>query len=39
MNREGRIMVNKLKERGWMILNGSFDKEGEWRYIGEHGDI
>jgi len=37
MNREGRIMVNKLKERGWMILNGSFDKEGEWTYIGEQG--
>jgi len=25
-NREGRIMVNKLKERGWMILKGSFNR-------------
>jgi len=36
-NREGRIMINKLKKREWMILNGSFNKEGEWTYIGEQG--
>jgi len=36
-NREGRIMINNLKKRGWMILNGSFDREGEWTYIGEQG--
>jgi len=36
-NRKGRIMVNKLKERGWMILNGSFNREKEWTYIGEQG--
>jgi len=29
INRERRIMLNKLKERGWMILNESFDKEGK----------
>jgi len=37
INREGRMMINKLKERGWMILNESFDKEGEWTYIEEQG--
>lgn len=37
MNREGRILVNKIEERGWMILNGSYNKEGEWTYIGETG--
>lgn len=35
MNKEGRILLNKIGERGWMILNGSFGNEGEWTYIGE----
>ena len=30
-------MLNKIRERGWMILNGSFEKEGGWTYIGELG--
>jgi len=30
-------MVNKLSERGWTILNGSWGKQGEWTYIGERG--
>ncbi|XP_070162472.1 golgin subfamily A member 6-like protein 22 [Polyergus mexicanus] len=37
VNKEGRIMINKIKERGWMILNGSYEKEGEWTYIEEMG--
>lgn len=29
-------MINKKKERGWMILNGNYEKESEWiLYIGE----
>lgn len=35
--KEGRILINKIEERGWQILNGSFDKEGGWTYIGEAG--
>lgn len=37
INGEGRVMLNKIRERGWMILNGSFEKEGGWTYIGELG--
>lgn len=37
INREGRILIDKIKERGWMILNGSYGREGEWTYIGEIG--
>lgn len=37
INSEGRVMLNKIRERGWMILNGSFEKEGGWTYIGELG--
>ncbi|XP_039304823.1 golgin subfamily A member 6-like protein 22 [Solenopsis invicta] len=36
-NREGRILLNKIEERGWTILNGSFDEEGGWTYIGGSG--
>ncbi|XP_039302912.1 uncharacterized protein LOC120357160 [Solenopsis invicta] len=36
-NREGRILLNRIEERGWSILNGSFDKEGGWTYIGGSG--
>lgn len=35
INKEGRTMISKIKERGWMIINGSFKKEGDWTYIGE----
>lgn len=35
VNKEGRILLNKIGERGWMILNGSFGNEGEWTYIWE----
>lgn len=37
INREGRILINKIEEKGWMILNGSYNKEGDWTYIGETG--
>lgn len=29
----GRTMIEGLRERGWMILNGSYGKNGEWTYI------
>lgn len=35
INREERVMLNVMKERGWMILNGSDKEEGGWTYIGE----
>lgn len=37
INREGRVLINKIEERGWMILNGSYNNEGGWTYIGESG--
>lgn len=36
VNREGRLLVNKIEERG-RILNGSFSKKGGCTYIGELG--
>lgn len=32
INGEGRILVSKVEERGWMILNGSYKEEGGWTY-------
>lgn len=37
INKEGRIILNMIGERGWIILNGSHEEEGEWTYIGEMG--
>lgn len=37
INREGRVLINKIEERGWMILNGSYNNEGGWTYIGGSG--
>lgn len=37
INREGKIMLNKINERGWIILNSSYEKEGNWTYIRETG--
>ncbi|KMQ89058.1 hypothetical protein RF55_11351 [Lasius niger] len=36
VNREGRILVSKIEERGWMILNRSYNRGGR-TYIGERG--
>lgn len=30
-------MIKNIKERGWSILNESYDKEREWAFIGEVG--
>lgn len=35
VNREGRILVSKIEERGWMILNRSYNRGGGRTYIGE----
>lgn len=35
VNREGRL-VSKIEERGWMILNRSYNRGGR-TYIGERG--
>ncbi|XP_025074790.1 uncharacterized protein LOC112552838 [Pogonomyrmex barbatus] len=37
INREGIIMLNGLRERGWTILNGSGEEIGGWIYIEESG--
>ncbi|XP_029176468.1 cilia- and flagella-associated protein 251-like [Nylanderia fulva] len=39
VNGEGRRLVEKLKERGWAIMNGGVtgDEEGGWTYMGPKG--
>jgi len=37
VNKEEKILLEVLRERGWIILNGSFEKEGEWTFVGETG--
>lgn len=39
INKEGRVMLSKIRERDWTILNGSYEKVGEWTYIGERGTL
>lgn len=40
VNREGRDLVDDLKEAGWYIFNGcgKGDEEGEWIYAGRRGN-
>ena len=37
INKKGRRLIGRIEERGWAILNGSFEEEGGWTYIGERG--
>ncbi|KAL6421364.1 hypothetical protein ACFW04_014701 [Cataglyphis niger] len=37
VNREGMLLVEKIEERGWMILIGSFNNKRVWTYISERG--
>jgi len=39
MNKEGRRLVNWIRERGWAILNGGIegDEEGNWTYTRRRG--
>lgn len=37
VNREGKILIETMRERGWMIMNGKGEEEGGWTYIGERG--
>lgn len=32
VNKEGHTLLNRIEERGWIILNGSFGNEGGWTY-------
>lgn len=32
LNKEGRVMLSKIRERGWIIANGIFEKEGNWTH-------
>ncbi|XP_024883827.1 uncharacterized protein LOC112462336 [Temnothorax curvispinosus] len=40
VDREGRLLVNSLEERGWEIFNGNVrgDEEGEFTFTGGKGD-
>lgn len=35
INKKEQLLIKKLKERGWMIINGCFGRLEEWKYIGE----
>lgn len=37
INAEGRKMLEGLRGKEWMILNGAYGKEGSWTYIGGRG--
>ncbi|KAG7203932.1 hypothetical protein KM043_017090 [Ampulex compressa] len=37
INKDGRALLTGIKERGWSILNESYEEEGNWTYIGEKG--
>lgn len=37
INKEGKALIEKVTERGWMILNGSYEDEGGWTFVGEAG--
>jgi len=40
INKEGRMLVEGIRERGWFILNGEAegDEEGNWTYTGGRGE-
>lgn len=37
LNREGKILVKELEERGWSIVNGNKGETGEYTYLGPKG--
>lgn len=37
VNREEKILIDKIINRGWTILNSSYEKEGGWSYIRKAG--
>ena len=39
INKQGKILIQELEERGWCVLNGNTkgDEEGDYTYIGESG--
>lgn len=37
VNREGKLLMDRIKERKWIILNGSYDRKGGWTYVRELG--
>lgn len=39
VNREEKILIDKIIDRRWTILNGSYEKEGDWTYIGEGASV
>lgn len=36
-NRKGRILVDKIDERGWSIMSGRLGREGKWIFVGAVG--
>lgn len=37
ITQEERILIRKIRERGWIIMNGCYKRRGEWTYIEEVG--
>lgn len=37
INKEGRILIERVKENGFVVQNGCFGRETGWTYIGERG--
>lgn len=37
INKEGSILLERVNERGWLILNGCYGREADWTYIAEKG--
>lgn len=40
INREGRLLLERIEKVGWEIFNGGTkgDEEGEWTYTGARGE-
>lgn len=34
INKKEKILIERIEEKGWMIINGSKGEEGDWTYIG-----
>lgn len=37
INKEGRILIQRIEERRWMIINGSKGEAENWTYVGGNG--
>lgn len=37
VNKEGKVLLREISERGWMISNGSYGKEGRQTFVRDVG--